>query len=44
MRKTNLKNVLTKATDAAFNIEIRPVKEIDWSENPKRLFFSSSVA
>jgi phenylacetate-CoA ligase len=42
--ETNLKNVITKATDAAFNIDVRPVKEIDWSENPKRLFFSSSVA
>jgi phenylacetate-CoA ligase len=40
----NLKKVMTKATDPVFNITIKPVKEIDWSENPKRLFFSSSFA
>ncbi len=39
-----LKKLITKATDPAFNIEIKPVKEIDWSGNPKRLFFSSAVA
>ena len=39
-----LKKLITKATDPAFNIEIKPVKEIDWSSNPKRLFFSSAVA
>jgi hypothetical protein len=22
---------------------VKPVREIDWSDNPKRLFFSSSV-
>lgn len=31
------------ATDPAFKVEIKPVREIDWSDNPKRLFFSSSV-
>jgi len=40
----NLKKLIIKATDPAFNIDVKPVKEIDWSENPKRLFFSSSVA
>jgi phenylacetate-coenzyme A ligase PaaK-like adenylate-forming protein len=39
-----LKEVLLKATDPAFTIDIKPVKEIDWSSSPKRLFFSSSVA
>jgi phenylacetate-CoA ligase len=38
-----LKNLMINATDPAFNIKIKPVREIDWSENPKRLFFSSSV-
>ena len=41
--ETNLKKLVIKATDPAFNIKIKLVKEIDWSENPKRLFFSSSV-
>ncbi len=36
--------LVIKATDPAFKIEIKPVAEIDWSGNPKRLFFSSSVA
>ena len=35
---------IVRATDPAFNIELKPVREIDWSGNPKRLFFSSSVA
>jgi phenylacetate-coenzyme A ligase PaaK-like adenylate-forming protein len=39
-----LRKLIIKATDPAFNIKIKPVKEIDWSGNPKRLFFSSSVA
>lgn len=42
--EATLRKVIIKATDPAFNINIRPVKEIDWSENPKRLFFTSSVA
>jgi phenylacetate-coenzyme A ligase PaaK-like adenylate-forming protein len=41
MRLTNL---IIKATDPAFKIKINPVAEIDWSGNPKRLFFSRSVA
>lgn len=40
----SLKKIIIKATDPAFTIEIKPVKEIDWSSNPKRLFFSSAVA
>jgi phenylacetate-CoA ligase len=40
----SLKRLIVKATDPAFKIEIKPVKEIDWSGSPKRLFFSSSVA
>jgi phenylacetate-coenzyme A ligase PaaK-like adenylate-forming protein len=39
-----LKNLIRKVTDPVFNVEIKAVKEIDWSANPKRLFFSSSVA
>lgn len=42
--ETNLKKLIIKATDPAFKIKIKPVKEIDWSGSPKRLFFSSSVA
>lgn len=42
--EATLRRYIIKATDPAFNIEIRPVKEIDWTANPKRLFFSSSVA
>jgi phenylacetate-CoA ligase len=40
----NLRKIITKATDPAFNIDVKPVKEIDWSGNPKRLLFTSSVA
>jgi phenylacetate-CoA ligase len=39
-----LKKLIIKVTDPAFKVNIKPVKEIDWSGNPKRLFFSSSVA
>jgi phenylacetate-CoA ligase len=41
--ETKLKKLLIKATDPAFHIRIVPVKEIDWSGNPKRLFFLSLV-
>ena len=27
----------------AFEAVVKPVREIDWSDNPKRLFFASSV-
>jgi phenylacetate-CoA ligase len=42
--ESKLKALIVKATDPAFTIKINPVKEIDWSSNPKRLFFSSAVA
>lgn len=42
--KANLEGVIIKATDPAFNVKIKPVKEIDWSGNPKRLFFVRTVA
>ena len=38
-----LKATITAATDPAFKVVVKPVREIDWSDNPKRLFFSSSV-
>jgi phenylacetate-CoA ligase len=41
--KQKLINVIRKATDAAFKVEIEAVKEIDWSDSTKRLLFSSSV-
>jgi len=40
----NLIKLLKKATDPAFKIKTTLVKEIDWSDSPKRLFFSSAVA
>ena len=42
--ETRLRNLIVKATDPAFKIEIKPVEEIDWGDKSKRLFFSSSVA
>jgi phenylacetate-CoA ligase len=42
--EARLKKLIIKATDPAFRIEIKPAKEIDWSGNPKRLFFLSLVA
>lgn len=41
--EAKLKKLIIKATDPAFHIRIRPVKEIDWSGNPKRLFFLNLV-
>jgi phenylacetate-CoA ligase len=38
-----LKAVIIAATDPVFKVVIEPVKAIDWSDNPKRLFFISSV-
>jgi phenylacetate-CoA ligase len=38
-----LRAAIIAASDPAFKIEIKPVKEIDWSDSPKRLFFTSSV-
>ncbi len=42
--ETRLKSLILKATDPAFKVEIKAVEKIDWGENSKRLFFSSSVA
>ena len=39
-----LKAIIIAVTDPVFKVMIKPVKEIDWSDNPKQLFFSSSVA
>jgi phenylacetate-CoA ligase len=44
VEEERLKDLILKVTDPAFKVNIKPVKEIDWSGNPKRLFFSSSVA
>ena len=38
-----LKATIIAATDPAFKVVVKPVKDIDWSDNPKQLFFSSSV-
>ena len=38
-----LVQIFKTSTDAAFHLEIRPVGAIDWSDNPKRLFFASSA-
>jgi phenylacetate-CoA ligase len=42
--EAKLKALITSATDPAFKVEIKPVTEIDWGTNPKRLFFASAVA
>jgi phenylacetate-coenzyme A ligase PaaK-like adenylate-forming protein len=38
-----LKATIIAVTDPVFKVVIKPVQEIDWSDNPKQLFFSSSV-
>ena len=38
-----LKATVIAASDPAFKVVVKPVKEIDWSDNPKQLLFSSSV-
>jgi phenylacetate-coenzyme A ligase PaaK-like adenylate-forming protein len=38
-----LRATIIAVTDPVFKVVIKPVKEIDWSDNPKQLFFSSSV-
>lgn len=38
-----LKATIIAATDPVFKVVVKPVKEIDWSNNPKQLFFASSV-
>jgi phenylacetate-coenzyme A ligase PaaK-like adenylate-forming protein len=42
--EAKLTDVIHAATDPVFRVVIKPVKKIDWSDNPKQLFFSSSVA
>src|SRR5262249_8744791 len=42
--KHRLTTVIPKTTDPGFKVVIEAVREIDWSDNPKRLLFSSSVA
>lgn len=42
--ENKLRELITKLTDPAFTIVIKAVDRIDWTESPKRLFFSSSVA
>jgi phenylacetate-coenzyme A ligase PaaK-like adenylate-forming protein len=39
-----LKATIIAASDPAFKVVVKPVNEIDWSDNPKQLFFSSAVA
>jgi phenylacetate-coenzyme A ligase PaaK-like adenylate-forming protein len=39
-----LKKLIVIATDPVFKIRIEQVDKIDWSGNPKRLIFASSVA
>jgi phenylacetate-coenzyme A ligase PaaK-like adenylate-forming protein len=41
--KQKLIAIIHKVTNPAFKVEIEAVKEIDWSDNPKQLLFSSSV-
>jgi phenylacetate-coenzyme A ligase PaaK-like adenylate-forming protein len=38
-----LRAIIIAVTDPVFKVVIKPVREIDWSDNPKQLFFSSSV-
>jgi hypothetical protein len=44
VEEKNLTKLVIAATDPAFKNRIKTLKKIDWSENPKRLLFSSSVA
>jgi hypothetical protein len=37
-----LKATIIAATDPAFKVVVKAIREIDWSDNPKRLFFSSA--
>ncbi len=41
--ENRLKATIIAATDPAFKVVVKPVRDIDWSDNPKRLFFASSV-
>lgn len=40
----NLTKLMLAATDPAFKVRIKAIKQIDWSGNPKRLLFASAVA
>ena len=39
-----LRDLIIKVTDPAFEMDIKSSQQIDWSGNPKRLFFSSLIA
>jgi phenylacetate-CoA ligase len=39
-----LRAAIVAATDPVFKVVIKPVKEIDWSDSPKQLFFTSLVS
>jgi hypothetical protein len=41
--KKVMRRLWASPLDSVFKVMINPVEEIDWSDNPKRLFFSSSV-
>lgn len=42
--KSSLVDFMLQKTEGGFQVEIRPVKEIDWQGNPKKLGFTSAVA
>jgi phenylacetate-coenzyme A ligase PaaK-like adenylate-forming protein len=41
--EAKLKALIVDLTNPAFKVVVKPVREIDWSDNPKQLLFSSSV-
>ncbi len=42
-QEDRLRALIIAVTDPVFKVVIKQVKEIDWSDNPKQLFFASSV-
>jgi phenylacetate-CoA ligase len=42
-KEEKLRATIIAVTDPAFKVLIEPVREIDWSDNPKQLLFSSSL-
>lgn len=42
--KNSLAEFIHQKTERSFQVDVRPVKEIDWQGNPKRLGFTSAVA
>ena len=42
--ESSLAEFIHQKTEGSFHVEIRPVNEIDWRGNPKRLGFTSAVA